>query len=246
MASATSTDKKSHRSKPYPQPPSRPPKATTSRHRTLVFNNSGNTSSTDDDRGQSSANGWITKRDRHMQLINASILDKTTEARSKAMEETRRQKVLRNEQKEKQRINQFLQARLPSQHTDSTTTHEIIVDGLRFQVLNGGSKLARLRGEKQLGNNVLGRCSNRTDTTDVSTSTPKQARVGGVIFIRSRNGNLYRSGIAKAKRYDFAHFDLSRANLSRYIGITRKIKEPCKRFTLTGTLLPLRTRKHPF
>ena len=37
---------------------------------------------------------------------------------------------------------------------------------------------------------------------NAAKSTPKSANVGGVIFYRSKNGNLYRSGIVKAHRYD--------------------------------------------
>jgi hypothetical protein len=37
---------------------------------------------------------------------------------------------------------------------------------------------------------------------NAAKSTPKTAAVGGVMFYRSKNGNLYRSGIVKAHRYD--------------------------------------------
>jgi hypothetical protein len=36
---------------------------------------------------------------------------------------------------------------------------------------------------------------------DSAKATPKSANVGGVTFYRSKNGNLYRSGIVKAHRY---------------------------------------------
>lgn len=38
-------------------------------------------------------------------------------------------------------------------------------------------------------------------TVDTIRSTPKRAIVGGVTFVRSKNGNLYRAGLIKAKRY---------------------------------------------
>jgi hypothetical protein len=37
---------------------------------------------------------------------------------------------------------------------------------------------------------------------NAAKSTPKTATIGGVMFYRSKNGNLYRSGIVKAHRYD--------------------------------------------
>ena len=149
VSSTNDENSKPHRVAPYPQPPSKRAKPSASRHRTLVINNSGNTSSADDDINHFQPNGWVTKRDRHMQLINTNILDKETRARSKAMEETRRQKAMARDRKEKKKMHTFLQAKTkPTTHaSDTSTVHEIIIDGLRFQVLNGGSKLARTRGE---------------------------------------------------------------------------------------------------
>ena len=37
-------------------------------------------------------------------------------------------------------------------------------------------------------------------SNDSVSTTPKHANIGGVTFLRSKNGNLYRSGIVKAKR----------------------------------------------
>ncbi|KAI9787374.1 MAG: hypothetical protein M1816_007507 [Peltula sp. TS41687] len=46
------------------------------------------------------------------------------------------------------------------------------------------------------------------------------ASVGGVKFVRSKNGNLYRSGIVKNKRQNRS---------------VKKISQPCKSFTTTGS-----------
>ncbi|KAL9101542.1 MAG: hypothetical protein Q9163_003197 [Psora crenata] len=160
------------------------------RNRTLVLNKSGNnTSSADEDahkQGQAAASragsGWITKRDRHVQLINPSVYDKETQSRSKAMEETRRQKAQQRDRREKRNLRRHFQVQngLPGPARRTSPVHQLEVDGLRFRVLNGGSKLARIRGPY-----------------DSATSTPKQAVVGGVTFLRSKNGNLYRSGLIR-------------------------------------------------
>ena len=137
-----------------------------------------------------------------MQLINTSVYDKETQARSKAMEETRRRKAARRDDVEKQKMRRYLQTRVsqPAQATPSSALHEILIDGLRFQVLNGGSKLLRNRGEilVSLGQKIPS--SKETGVHESGTSTPKQAVVGGVTFFRSKNGNLYRSGLVKAKK----------------------------------------------
>lgn len=131
------------------------------RHRTLVLNNKDQnvapelfapdarrsendlSSETQNPRGS-----WVTKRDRHMQLINSSIYDKETQIRKKAIEETRQQKALKRDQREKRKILRHLQI-LPH-HSDHTLpalrVHEITIQGLRFHVIDGGSKLARIRG----------------------------------------------------------------------------------------------------
>ncbi|MCJ1486241.1 hypothetical protein MMC06_006418 [Schaereria dolodes] len=134
------------------------------------------------------ATSWITKRDRHMQLINSSIFDKETELRTKAIEETRRQKVERKGQREKRKITRHSQLLRAAQ--DQSTTQKptplfdrIVVNDVQFQVRNGGSKLSRLSGP-----------------SDTAHSTPQTANIGGVLFLRSKNGNLYRSGLIKAKR----------------------------------------------
>lgn len=93
-----------------------------------------------------SAQGWVTKRDRHMQLINTAIFDKETQTRNKAIEETRKQKALRRDQREKQKIERHLKAHV-AYSAATPAVHEITVNGLRFHVLDGGSKLARIRGK---------------------------------------------------------------------------------------------------
>ena len=141
------------------------------RHRTLVLNNKvgaqGQTTmtaeydsvqpsvqSTYSDRGggndsSQKTRGWVTKRDRHMQLINSSIYDKETQLRSRAIEETRKQKALRRDQHEKHKIEKHLQSLAPHSGKNITihAVHEISINGLKFHVLDGGSKLARIRGE---------------------------------------------------------------------------------------------------
>lgn len=137
-----------------------------------------------------------------MQLINTNIFDKETQARTKAMAETRRERALKRDQREKRRLEQHLQTRYatPQSSTAAAMIHEITIDGLRFQVLNRGSRLMRIRGESFRLRDMASFWLKRIDALTVGSSTPKQAIVGGVTFQRSKNGNLYRSGIVKAKK----------------------------------------------
>ncbi len=102
-----------------------------------------------------SATGWVTKRDRHMQLINSSVFDKETQIRNKAIDQTRRQRTLQRDERERYKINKHLRGLIPHASRSSAIStatvppiiREIQVDGLRFHVMDGGSKLARIRGE---------------------------------------------------------------------------------------------------
>ena len=147
-----------------------------------------------------SANRWVTKRDRHMQLINSSVYDKETQARNRAMEETRRQKALEKDQREKQKIERHLNTLTSRTGQPTSVLHEISIHGLRYRVADGGSKLVRIRGSNHDHGRHLFFCSQLLGANDSATTTPKHANIGGVTFLRSKSGNLYRSGIVKAKR----------------------------------------------
>lgn len=83
-----------------------------------------------------------------MQLINSLVYDKETQTRNKAMEETRRQRAFRKDQREKQMIERHLNNTLTPRAGQATNVvHELLVNGLRFQVADFGSKLVRIRGE---------------------------------------------------------------------------------------------------
>ncbi|KAH7060833.1 CCCH zinc finger protein [Macrophomina phaseolina] len=155
------------------------------------------------------APGWVVKRDRHMQLINPAIYDQVAQQRAKAIEQTTEQRRQQRSMKEKAKLNKHFhamqlhgQASPGVQISNSPQSYEIELDNIRFRVADGGSKLVRI--------------SNDPNT---ARATPKQARVGGVTFLRSKNGNLYRSGLIKTKQ-------------DKPI---KKIDEPCPRFTTTGT-----------
>lgn len=237
------------------------------RNRTLVLN--GNTSTPG--AGEASVNenekpsanennatpGWVTKQDRHLQLINTSIFEKDSLNRAKAMEQTRQQKLKQRDDREKTRFVKHLQRAAGNKYDASvkraagtTSNHEVEVNGIYFRVAQNGSKLVKVPGEDWprtadrhfgLGGSVMSlQCSG---DLNAAKSTPKSALIGGVRFHRSKSGNMYRAGIIKAHRYGQSHFDmiwLSRsynsANLfhCRRTGVVKKIDEPCKMFTTTG------------
>ncbi|KAH8593700.1 hypothetical protein B0O99DRAFT_626853 [Bisporella sp. PMI_857] len=148
------------------------------------------------------APGWVTKSDRHLQLINSSVYDRETQNRAKAMEETRRQKLKQRNEVEKSKLSKHLY-RGSGNHALQSRHHEITVNGIQFRVARDGSKLVKVPGD-----------------LNAAKATPKMATVGRVKFYRSKNGNLIRAGIVRAYRET---------------GAVKKVNEPCKSFTTTGS-----------
>jgi hypothetical protein len=71
-------------------------------------------------------------------------------------------------------------------------------------------------------------------------ATPKMAEIAGVKFYRSKNGNLIRQGVVKAQRY-VSRTDwegLLTSDIRRQMGV-KKVNEPCRMFSTTGTSLYL-------
>lgn len=185
------------------------------RHRTLVLNGS-NTSSpiTPVSDSASPANpacpSWISKTDRHLQLINTSIYQEQTEARVKAIEQTRLQKLQKKENEERARFLNHLQRSGSSSQVATTPnaapTYEVLVNGVKFAVVRNGSKLVKLPGasngfhDSNPGAHAHQPCPYSEDLNGPK-ATPHIAYVGGVKFYRTKNGNMYRQAVIQAQRY---------------------------------------------
>ncbi|KAI5306912.1 hypothetical protein KEM56_006473 [Ascosphaera pollenicola] len=153
------------------------------RNRTLVLNNSAAKSQSDSPAGTAAPDqegdgpapqtGWVAKRDRHMQLINSALYQKEAEARTKAIDETRKQKARQRDEREKARVLHLARAvakptrPAPAVPGSSVApqTYSIVLHDIPFQVANGGSKLIRLSKDTRV--------------------TFKKVMVGGVPFVRS-------------------------------------------------------------
>ena len=175
-----------------------------------------------------------------MQLINPAIYEKQSQERARAIEETRKLRLKQRDDREKLKLSKHLERLNGSTASYSTNqqrtplasqNYEITVEGIRFRVMKDGSKLAKVPGDE-----------------NAAKMTPKTATVGGVRFYRSKNGNLYRSGIVKAQRYDLRAAEprdtlplSERTRLThshaRQPAAIKKIDESCRLFSTTGTLL---------
>ncbi|KAI0011291.1 hypothetical protein F4779DRAFT_574198 [Xylariaceae sp. FL0662B] len=161
------------------------------RNKTLVLNGQARPASTredDNENSDSSSPSFIAKTDRHMQLINSSVYEKETQQRANAIGQTLRQKQLQRNQRERARFMSSI-AQNGSSGTafappnPAVSQYEVVVDGVRFRVVQQGSKLIKA-----------------PDDVNPPAATPKVATIGGVKFHRTKNGNLVRHGIVKAQR----------------------------------------------
>ena len=100
--------------------------------------------STSENEGTGQKEAYVTKHDRHAQLINTSIYDKETQQRHKAIEETHRRKLFNKDQREKQKIQQHMQTVAPQAVNG---IYNITINGIQFSVVNDGAKLERTRGK---------------------------------------------------------------------------------------------------
>lgn len=141
-----------HASAPYPSRGHRGGRSAVLHHnRTLHLNAAASPANT----GSASASpdppaGWVAKNDRHRQLINASVFEKESQSRTKAIEETRKRRLNSQRLKEKTRLKQFLDQVGGANNVPNpqavTGTNEITIEGIRFRVTDGGKKLVKIQG----------------------------------------------------------------------------------------------------
>jgi hypothetical protein len=178
-----------------------------------------------------------------LQLINSDVYKKDAQARTVALEQSRRQKIALRDRQERAKLISHLNRMVNSggfgaaNQQAAADKYEIAVQGVRFVVAKNGSKLVKVPGASRP-------CADASQGTHIvagdgnsAKATPKMALVGGVKFYRSKNGNLYRHGIVKAQRYvsrDPRTGQLTPAFFDRQSGAVRKVDVPCKQFSMTG------------
>lgn len=216
------------------------------RNRSLVLNGaSQQNQSGDADSGatsDASNSSWVTRNDRHLQLINSSVYKKEVPARTLALEQTRRQKLALKNKQERAKLISHLTRMVdsggfgPANQQTTSGKYEIAVQGVRFAVAKNGSKLVKVPGSSGRLARPLQETHASAGDGNSAKATPKMAVIGGVKFYRSKNGNLYRHGIVKAQRYVSRHglaWQLTPAS-RRQSGAVKKTDVPCKQFSMTG------------
>ncbi|CAJ2513831.1 Uu.00g019500.m01.CDS01 [Anthostomella pinea] len=206
-----------HRAAPYPHTGYRGGRTrptTTYRNKTLVLNGQSQAASAASPTEENvpvdpTTPSYVTKNDRHLQLINKSVYEKEAQHRAQAIDHTTRRQWLQRDNREKARFMNTIQPHRtnsvagPPTPLTSASRYEIEVGGVRFHVVQQGSKLIKA-----------------PDDVNPPSATPKEALIGGVKFHRTKNGNLVRHGIVKAQRLA--------------VGV-KKVNEQCKTFAWNGS-----------
>ncbi|RSL39990.1 hypothetical protein CEP54_016219, partial [Fusarium duplospermum] len=192
-------------------------------HRTLQLNAANSPSSRSASSGAETPPGWVSKTDRHRQLINANVYEKETQNRAKAIEQTRQRKISGHRQREKAQFNEFMKhkASASNAQTNPTGRNELSVEGIQFRVVDGGKKLVKVSGAYTPRTTLDAQCAlPSVDAPDAFSRTPKSAVIAGVKFYRTKTGNLVANRVV---------------NDQRRSGVIKKINEPCKIFSTTGS-----------
>lgn len=120
--------------------------APVSRHRTLIVNQPQAESSTAQDTASSSLPKWVAKRDRHMQLINASVYEERAQARQNEILETKNKRLLerlgKRDKLERTKLYSFLKRK--------GRGNQVSVLGNLFRVTAQGNKLEKYQGPNYL------------------------------------------------------------------------------------------------
>ncbi|OAA33022.1 CCCH zinc finger protein [Moelleriella libera RCEF 2490] len=179
------------------------------RHRTLHLNQQAHASdSSPSSQGLNPGTAsWVSRNDRHRQLINANVYEQKTQTRVKAIEETRQKKIQLRKIREKAQLDHFFRHRniagdVPANFDTTVSSNEIVIEGIRFHVAAGGKKLVKHAG-------------------DIHSATPKAVVVANVRFHRTKSGNLVVNRIVQDQRRS---------------GPRRRSSLPCRAFSTTGNI----------
>ena len=180
-----------------------------------------------------------TRRPGMNQLMNANTYEREQKQKQEYVQTPKRQKMGREEK---------VHAVRQTQKASTSGNREIILDGLRFQLREDGSKLIRVTGKPNslLHPATFGAKLSQADANTAGKETPRKAKIADVDFYRTKHGNLVRAD-AMNRYFDARRHAPTRKN-SLY-DLNRptqpKTKPQCEHFTKHGTLPPLQ-RRLPF
>jgi hypothetical protein len=148
--------------------------------------------------------------------------------------------------KQRQREHDENERRQLSNHPDATSTksyssaptskpYELKINNIPFQVTDGGKKLVCMSSKSSTSFTPDTSITSHLGDSKTRQAVPQKHEVAGVVFYKSKNGNLYRAGAANSHMYG------GRAKREQLLTLYRsrdgKIKKSaslCPNFTATG------------
>ena len=184
------------------------------------------------------------------QLINREAYDREQKQKQEQHERTRAAKRHKVDREERTKLHQY---------ASGQGNRELIVEGIRFQLREDGSKLIRISG-KTARTTLFGHSDGILSfaDNDEGKETPRKVTIADVDFFRTKTGNLVRANALKTTtRYQLTEISHNAGRNSRYSYgrlQPRKSSIQCEEFVKHGThpsnheldLDHLRTRAHRF
>ncbi|KAF9356989.1 hypothetical protein BGX26_004409 [Mortierella sp. AD094] len=153
---------------------------------------------------------WIQSKGKNMSMMNPASYKKTMEAKMKSIRSSKEKKLklrqaqaklasdrrkgiitVGGKQYSKSRDGRKLVMRDSSQDN-------IVINGVSFEMDPRGNKLVRRTTTKDSGeSSATENLSTTAPTTSITKATPKQFSMGGVVYVRTRNGNLVRATLVQ-------------------------------------------------
>jgi hypothetical protein len=218
----------------------RPPFGYGHRHPSIVLNRTNSdsgegTCTPDENRSDADHGTWVSKRGRHLQLINSNVYQDETELRSRSHSQPSDAATGQGAGGGHDTNNSPM-PETPRTKPATPSGHHLEVNGLTFEVCDAGRTLVRITGSAASRSNshVL---IQRPDSDTASTSTPEKAVISNIPFYRTADGNLERSGTLRPRCVMTSPSDPVELTTVSLVA-PEKNQSLCKRFSNTGIIHP--------
>ncbi|KAF9106712.1 hypothetical protein BGX29_008727 [Mortierella sp. GBA35] len=196
----------------------------------------------------SSGQQWIQSKGKNMSLMNPTTFKKTMDAKEKSIRTAKEKKLklMQVRAKRAQDLRRGIVTMGGKEYSKSadgrklimrdTSQDNIVINGVKFRMDPRGNKLVR-NAASTAGTAATTASKIATPTLDISPkaptgATPKQFSVGGVVYVRTRSGNLVRANLVQKQLLEKREAQLK---VKERRMATKKARPFCKYYTRFGT-----------
>ncbi|KAG0271265.1 hypothetical protein BGZ95_000936 [Linnemannia exigua] len=193
---------------------------------------------------------WIQSKGKNMSLMNASTFQKTMVAKEKSIRTAKEKKLklLQAKAKRAQDLRRGIVTMGGNEYSKSadgrklimrdTSQDNIVINGVQFQMDPRGNKLVRKAATTAMaaGRVATMATAPKVDSSPmaVSVATPKQFSVGGVVYVRTRSGNLVRATLVQNQLLEKRAAAQQALKTKRSRMAPKKARPFCKYYTRFG------------